>query len=424
MAVAASTRTETYPACLRPTESKSCSSLVRWSTSNMLEFFESIPDEPQRSLRAFLSTGECECLTFNKDTFHIYFHFARNWNSSASLLEACLAFHSNLHISMLPEKHVCDCRKFLERSLQERYGCPNCSYNTPVYLVLFNCRELSNSPNQISVFDLRTNHIFSVPARKRKEMGEGYAVCSYHCDQVPYVVISGGCGKSPGKLHRYDVVMDKWDIKHDLNHERSGHVMCSAGGQIYLIGGRESATAEVWDWKSKGSVDIGRLPVAVANIAHVVFDNHIFLFGGESEHGNVSAVQCIDLKTNNISRLKNLPCKCSGGQATAHNNEIYIATHQGHMIRYDPLTGNSDLCAPQPFNRKHFAMFAEDDSIFLLGGVCADRKTNSSCVLCKYSTTHDRWEKSGTFIRPMPVFANCAVEFPKACPIIPFMSSL
>lgn len=411
-------------------------SMHAWSTSNMLEYFYCIPCDVQASLRNFLSTGDCDCLNICEENFHVYFHFACKWNNP-SLLHSCVRSCGNSGKTLLPETMACGCRKILDVELQKhngnmcgcavRFQTLNITTDSPEFLVLFTSPEVREGPRKISILDFRTNNIFNVLTNKGKEMGEGYAVCSFQADKIPYVIISGGCGKSAGKLHKYDAVRDKWHAKVELNHSRTGHVMCASLGQIYIIGGTQSPTVEVCDMdgrNSKECVVIGTLPVAVHNMAFVVVGDKIFLFGGENSRGNVSAVQCIDSKNKNISRLKDLPCECSGGQAVFFENAVYIATQQGHMIRYDIVTGWSELCSHQPFCRKNFAMFIKDGHINILGGIRTDGKETSPCVLCKYEPKSDQWFKAATFPKPLPVYASCVVQYPKSCPIIPFSSLL
>ena len=404
-----------------------------WSTSDMKEFFDSIPNTIQAGLSTYLSTGDCDCLNICGETFHFYFHYACKWND-ASLFHACVLCCVTNGMS-LPEAPVCDCRKILDFELDklnanvchcsQTYQSLTTKTRTPEYLILFTSPILGESHRRMAVFDKRTSNIFSVLASKEKYMGEGYAVCSFHAEKVPYVVISGGKGKSSAaKLYSYDVVRDKWKKKVNLTRNRSGHVMCYCFGQIYLIGGLQTSSVEVCEIESKKRVDIGSLPVAVHNMAHVIADGKIYLFGGENNRGKVSAVQCIDTKTKTITRLRDLPCECSGGQAVLFNQTIFIATHQGHMIKYDIVTGNSELCNHQPFCRKYFAMFTKDDCIFIIGGIRTDGHSGVPCILCKYVPQTDQWVKAATFAKPVPIYASCAVQYPKTCPIIPFSSSL
>ena len=405
---------------------------ISWSTSDTLEMYDSIPGNVQANLRTFLATGESECLNMNEDNFHYYCHMAWKLKYS-SLIHACVVFLSRQTCvtRLLFDHHLnCDCKKILDLELQKlhdsKHSCPKTvprKNDKPVFLVLFTCSEIKDNSKQISIFDLHTRNIFKVHASKWKKLDYGYAVCSLHIAEVPYILTSGGCG-NVGKLYRYDVVMDKWDKNINLNNVRSMHVMCSVGEQIYLIGGRETSTVEVCNLDGSKCIDIGRLPVHVHNMAHVVFENKIYLFGGENKRGRVSAVQCIDIKSKTITRLKDLPCECSGGNAVVQNNRIFIATQQGHMIKFDPLSGQSELCNHQPFNRKHFSMFTQDGNVFLLGGVRTDGKEDSSCLLCKYSPDHNHWEKAATFASSMTIYASCAVQYPKTCPIIPFSSAI
>ena len=338
----------------------------------------------------------------------------------------------------LPEETLqCDCRKILNCELDRLNAkmcdcsqrCKNLSRTIAAreYMVLFTNPALREQAGTMAVFDICTSTIFNVRTGKGKYMSEGYAVCSYHVEKVPYVVISGGSGKSNSpntRLYRYDVVRDKWDIKIDLKNNRSGHVMCYCAGQIYLVGGLQTSSVEVCQLNAKKCIGIGSLPVPVHNMAHAVVDDKIYIFGGETDRGKISAVQCIDARTNTITRLKDLPCECSGGQAVLYNKTIYIATHQGHMIKYDSSSGNSELCNHQPFCRKNFAMFTKDGCIFILGGVRTDGHVGLPCVLCKYMPETDHWVRAATFAKHVPIYASCYVQYPKSCPIIPFSSSL
>ena len=400
------------------------------STTRLKEFFNSLPMDIQTNLTEFLRTGDKDVLDIRVETFHQYLHCAYLC-PYPSLLRALATYYA--HGMSLSETTLdCDCLTLLNCELDKLnasicvcpQGCKN-SMAVREFLVLMTSPILREHPGSIVIFDIHSNTMFNIRTSKGKVMNEGYAVCSYHLESVPYVVISGGNGKSSARLHRHDVVRNKWDMKIDLKINRTGHVMCYCAGQIYLVGGLQTSSVEVCQMNTKKVINIGALPVAVHNMAHVVANGKVYIFGGETDRGMVSTVQCINTKTNEIKRLEDLPCECSGGQAIFLNNEtIYIATHQGHMIKYDIATDTSELCSHQPFCRRNFAMFTKDGCIFILGGVRTDGHAGPPCVLCKYMPQTDHWVKAATFAKYVPIYASCHVEYPKLCPIIPFASSL
>ena len=418
---------------VQPPTSTGCTGDV-WLASDILEVYKICPENIQSNLKTFFKTGESECLYINQGNIHYYFHIAWLLNYS-SLIQTCVTFLCGTEwiLRHSDDQLCCACNNALNLEMQKlhvRGGKFPCSAvavrraNRPEYLVLFTCNDTIDSPQHVSVLDLRTMNMCSTGTNKWKRLDRGYAVCSLHVAEVPYVLTSGGRGKSAGKFYRYDVVRDKWDRNINMNHPRSGHTMSSVGDKIYLIGGRESDVIEVVHPESSSCTDIGRLPVAVHTTTSAVYDNTIFIFGGEIKTGCVPAVQSIDTKSKAITRLTDLPCDCSGGSAVAWNDSIFIASQQGHMIKYDPISGHSELCNHQPFSRKQFAMFTQGDAIFLLGGVRTDRQDVSSCTLCKYSPDHNHWEKTPELAKSMNILASCLVQYPKSCPILPFSSAL
>ena len=417
---------------LQPNKMPTVQKAIRPATcNNFTEFFKELPTNIRTNVAEILITGAADLLDIREETFHMYLHCA-SVCSNSSLLRACACYAHRMSLSETTLDCDGDCRKLLNCELNKLnanicvcpQGCKN-SMAVREFLVLFTSPILREHPGSMAIFDIHSSTMFNIRTSKGKGINEGYAVCSYHLENVPYVVISGGNGKSSARLHRHDVVRNKWDMKIDLKINRTGHVMCYCAGQIYLVGGLQTSSIEVCQMNTKKVTNIGSLPVAVHNMAHVVANDKVYIFGGETDRGMVSTVQCIDTKKSEITRLEDLPCECSGGQAICLNNEtIYIATHQGHMIKYDIATDTSELCSHQPFCRRNFAMFTKDGCIFILGGVRTDGHAGPPCVLCKYMPQTDHWVKAATFAKYVPIYASCHVQYPKLCPIIPFSSSL
>ena len=189
----------------------------------------------------------------------------------------------------------------------------------------------------------------------------------------------------------------------------------------YIIGGKDSPSNERFELDNGHCTDLNaNLPVHVHCAAHVLYKDKIYIFGGKTFRNEVQTVQCINTKTNSTSRLADLPVSCSGGQAIVVKDRIYLATNHGHMIKYDPETGQSELCSQQPYNRKHFVMYEKNGYLHIFGGVRTDGNIGEDGAVYKYCPLWDDWQRSVSFGKPLPIHTSCRIVFPEECPVTPF----
>lgn len=384
-------------------------------------------EEDQRCLAKFLSSGDQNELHISESNIHYYLQCANvlNHKPLEQLCENLLHNNKNTweNDRCFPKVSILNQDKRNSNNSSRIASCHVNGLAVPKFQILFLKQVNSEDHNKVLVLDVRRlnedQKIMDVKKVARFE--DGFACCTAYLKQCPYIYFSGRLGKKENSLIKYDVVGNKWVQCPDVKYARAKHVMAFANDCVFVIGGKKCSFVEKYDVANNWCHDIGSLPVGVHAAAHAVFQNKIYLFGGKNIRGSVSAVQCIDANTNKISRLPDLPFPCAGGQAIVVNDRIYFATNHGHMIKFDPFSGQSQLCSQQPYCRKLFVMFEKNDCLHLFGGVRTDGgKVENESTMFRYNPATDDWEMALSFKVPLPVQTSCSVVYPKECPVKPF----
>jgi N-acetylneuraminic acid mutarotase len=203
--------------------------------------------------------------------------------------------------------------------------------------------------------------------------------------------------------------------------------MVFLNGNVYIIGGIGCSSVERYNLENNICQEVTKLNVSVHSPAVCVYGEDIYILGGKSLKGNVACVQKLDTRKNEIVNLNELPFPCSGGHAIVVKDTIYYATNYGHMIKFSPKCGQSQLCSHQPYRRKHFAMFQRNHELYIFGGVRTEGPVNKSGIsdsensLIKYCTDSDKWSLVHSYKDTVSVYTCCTVKYPKASPVKPFM---
>ncbi|KAL3882109.1 hypothetical protein ACJMK2_028480 [Sinanodonta woodiana] len=404
--------------------------LVNSQCSNVLEFFRDIPQDVRKCLAEFLSSGVTGDLEINEENFHYFFHVANHLNLRR-LQQCCMEVYVKGETTRIKETiGMCQCANYLEQLVATAYRRQTSdlwhekdSDSDRKFQVLFLTKDKDRRKQPIVVTDFAGDFkIYKQDIVNAKRVGDGFAACAFEKKGCPYIFVSGGEEKKKSQIWQYDVILDKWSKAGKMLHSRSRHLMVTVKDKIYLIGGQYTACIEEFDPINGKCVEIGSLPVAAWSSAHAVYNDTIYIFGGKKHAGRISTVQSFNCKTNRLARLEDLPCACSGCQAVVLGGMIYIATIEGHMIKFNPADGNSQLCASQPCARRHFVMFVRNERIYMTGGVrpSGERRGDMN-HLYKYSPEADIWSDVATLSTSLPVYTCCTVRFSGTCGIVPFV---
>lgn len=383
-----------------------------------------IPEDVRHSVAVFLSSGDPAALQMTGENVSHYRNIADKLHH-VQLINICQNFcrgvDNNGNVQENKSQYT-DCLK--------NNNVP-CCLKTPAFQIMFLRPADTSQTNQVLVMDIRKNEIQKIDVKKITRFGDGFASCAVYKKGCPYVLVSGGSGKTSTAIQKYDVVENKWMVCDSMRNPRCKHCMAFLDGYVFLIGGKGCASIEKYSIDNNICNEVARLNVCVHSFAVAVFRDKIYIFGGKTLKGNVRCVQCLDTKTNKVFRLQDLPTECSGGQAIVVNDAIYFATNNGHMIKFTPENGQSELCSRQPFRRKHFSMFLKNSQLILFGGIITEGpvktdngetsgKENSAYI---YYPEGDRWavDHSYSAAVDLPVNTSCTVRYPKECPVKPFV---
>lgn len=289
----------------------------------------------------------------------------------------------------------------------------------PRFAVLF-CDGKSRST---LVIDLRNFSTYHLKVKQMQTLRDGFAVCFLAVGDAPYIYVSGGRDSKPCQMMRYDVILNKWKDCKKMSCCRLDHSMVAVGEKIYVIGGHNEKTflssIEEYNPQTNSWKTVGNLQQPVRSAACVVFKEKIYIFGGKLFDGRkVATVQCFDPSSKRMRRLPNMPSEASAGKARVVDDQIYYASGQGELYRFDPELECCYPCSRPLIKLRKFAMFSHSDFLFMACGV--QEKSGAVDCLLKYKPKLDEWVYVDRLQVPLSVQANCIVEFPNSFSLVPF----
>jgi DNA-binding CsgD family transcriptional regulator len=121
--------------------------------------------------------------------------------------------------------------------------------------------------------------------------------------------------------------------------------------------------------------ELAPMSVARANMAVTVYDNKIYVIGGETEEGVTGLSEVYDIATNTWARLPDKPTPVTNAKAVAVGGKIYVP---GGMIlnrvstdrveSFNPLSNSWQVEQSLPEPNSGFALVAHEGKIYLFGG--------------------------------------------------------
>ncbi|KAH3691981.1 uncharacterized protein LOC127863504 [Dreissena polymorpha] len=384
-------------------------------------------EKGKQGLANFLSSGDRTDLKLCRENVEYYLASANRLNHK-QLENVCHKFIQEC--GMESDRRVClVCQSLIDKRNSVNNN-PNLYHKdtdlkVPRYQIMFPKDVNSNeTEGYVLVLDIRSaREIQKIGVKKLTKFGTGFTACTAYVNKCPYVFVFGGSGKHEKSLFRYDVVENKWNRFAHLKNTHYKHIMAFVPLQkaVYVIGGKGCGVIEKCEVETGHCTELNTsLKISVHNASSAVYKDKIFIFGGKTIRNHVWSVQVVDTTKNTVSKLRDLPFDCSGGQAVVVKDKIYIAMENGEMIRYCPQSDQSETCAKQPYTRKHFSMFEKNGHLNIVGGVRTDGCLEHEGTMYTYCPDSDEWRATFTFTRALPIHTSCTIDFPKECPVTPF----
>ena len=398
---------------------------VNGSPSDLIAFIKEGVGDARGMMASYLSTGNVSTIILTPDNFHLFLHVAISLNLK-QLKRFCIRhFFSCDDPDVINVNGNCSCLSELRYEAQKGFHrslstvSVNDENTLPEYYIAFSKTQRSQEKVTVVVINMSAKR--NVLQRIiDKPLGKGFACCSVELKESPFIFISGGGNKRLDQFWKYDVIGSKWDKKNKLVHGRSSHSMAACDNSLFVFGGKEVSCIEKYDIKEKKWKDVAFLATPVHMAVSILYDKKVYIFGGKTLAGPVSTVQCFDTQTNKVEKLQDLPCPIFNGQAVVINDNIYIASGQGHMIFFEPRLGVSDLCSKQPIRREQFGMFAKNERVYIAGGEIVKEDETENNPQYRYDPEDDSWVEKCELNMFYPVYASCIIQYPKKCPVIPF----
>ena len=163
-----------------------------------------------------------------------------------------------------------------------------------------------------------------------------------------------------------------------LPQPRSDLSVAPYGGSTYLAGGYNGVNMDATVLKTvngSGFTSVGNLVDPVRYGASVVYDGHLYVFGGESGGVVTSNIQAINLKTGQSEIVGQLPVACEGMASVVSNGKIYLlggSDSSGNAVssiwQFDPATAMVYSAGSLPVPLAYSGAASLGSDILVVGG--------------------------------------------------------
>ena len=392
------------------------------SEDDIVAFLADAPDKVKCMIAHYLKLRKLSCVLVSTSNFHYALH------SSASLELPQLTSHCYEFLDENPQfdqrslVNNCEkCQSLVATRNQETVRTKEATQSrlsSPHFCIAFSRVEPQRT--HIEVIDINAGHeIYSRDSRRSFLCDRGFACCSAHYRDCPYVFVSGGRHKHSRQMWRYDVIVSEWKKVASMIHGRSYHSMVSYNDcAIYVIGGDDVACIEEYSLETKRWSECARLVSPVESPACAVFEKKIYIFGGSE---SVGRVQCFTPRANKMETLHPLPCPIIDGHAVVFRDKIFVFSGQGQVASFEPVTGLSYICASQPIIRSKFCLFVNKDKVYITGGrLEAESPDEESEYNYRYNLSTNAWTRTRKLPKKLAVRTFCDVHIQRRCPVVPF----
>ena len=269
--------------------------------------------------------------------------------------------------------------------------------------------------------------------KQGKKITHEFRVCCLHDDveDTPYMFWS--CGKT---VSRYDPIANTSKRCKPLKLRHCNFTMVANNRRCYVIGGsykgQNIQDIDQFDVDRKKWTNIAKLPpnVKTTNTACVVVADLIYILTPIIR--NVISDECgMAVCTFNPEReivniIAKIPLRFNQIKACVHGRNIYVASDEGHFLRFNTVDNSAIMLQSQFIQCKDFGMYSCESSIFLVGGVNIDGTLND--VISKYCTVTGAWQRLHKRLPDkISIYGSCVVKVPKcsdtAITFVPFYES-
>jgi hypothetical protein len=194
-----------------------------------------------------------------------------------------------------------------------------------------------------------------------------------------WIVLGGGSTSQDATVQRVSVGGRSIAIGH-LPAPRADLAAVTVGDEVVILGGGAGGHADRHVLATRDGVHfrvIGMLAVGVRYAAVATFAGLIYVFGGVSDSGDVSAIQVVDPATGSARIIGHLPATLSEASAFVIGGDVLVAggRHAGKalsaILRFDPQTAAATAWGRLPGPRADAAAAVIGGTGYLIGGEAA-----------------------------------------------------
>ncbi len=142
--------------------------------------------------------------------------------------------------------------------------------------------------------------------------------------------------------------------------------------------------------------ELAPMSVARANMAVTVYDNKIYVIGGETEEGVTGLTEVYDIATDTWARLPDKPTPVTNAKAVAVGGKIYVPggeispnSSENAFESYDILSKEWEQLKQIPIRFSEFELALLDGNIFLVGNV---NPPDSLLLFYSYDPRTNTWQ--------------------------------
>lgn len=140
--------------------------------------------------------------------------------------------------------------------------------------------------------------------------------------------------------------------------------------------------------------ELAPMSMARANMAVTVYDNKIYVIGGETEEGVTGLSEVYDIATNTWARLPDKPTPVTNAKAVAVGGKIYVpggrtkSSSVDVLEYYDIQSGKWSKSLDLPYQVSNYAILKVKSQIVLFGG-----RNNEKCLkdVISFSPEEVKW---------------------------------
>ncbi|VDI60373.1 Hypothetical predicted protein [Mytilus galloprovincialis] len=251
--------------------------------------------------------------------------------------------------------------------------------------------------------------------------------------EAPYVYIASG-----KHVVLYDPILLKHEHCHNLHHPRLECSLVVLGDFIYALGGHHNGNnvleIEELDTKhhrnkfliKKSWKTIAHLPdnVKLSFAPCMTYCNKIYIVADLLSNRNIKSTGLLTFDPNkkSVEIVAKFSKICSDCRAVLYESKIFIASSEGHFLRFDIETKTCSSCTDLPSKGNHYGMYAARNKIYFVGASASDNDIDRF-EKDEYDIQTNSWKRGQELPCKPPIYGSCDIKFPSDTRLIPFNDS-